>query len=300
MKGIVYTVWILLILMSCEHKNDKGNILAVESAPSNVPIAFKEHLCPEHMLIHRVVFSPDLSELYFTLSDSAFTNFDVYVSEVVNGNYTNPQKAFFNSDYNEHGMSFSPDGKTLYFSSTRPTNVESIPDTWHIWKTERVGDTWTKPVFVDIPNMRDKLLSHPSISKDGVLYFHASNVDYSNMSIYSVQISTPFGNAKPLHLLGDKSIGTCTPYVAPNNDFLIFASIGQQLDLWINFKDKDGQWTKSKKLNENINKFGQGNPYITPDQKYLFYATGSNDQPWNIKWVKIELDKIQGVKSPKK
>ena len=44
----------------------------------------------------------------------------------VDGIWSSPKEAFFNSDYSEHGMSFSPDGNTMYFSSTRPTNIDSV------------------------------------------------------------------------------------------------------------------------------------------------------------------------------
>lgn len=50
-----------------------------------------------------------------------------------------------------NGMSFSPDGKTLYFSSTRPVIHDGAPITWHIWKSEQKNGLWAKPVFFIFP-----------------------------------------------------------------------------------------------------------------------------------------------------
>ncbi|WP_262496961.1 hypothetical protein [Formosa algae] len=36
---------------------------------------------------------------------------------------------------------------------------------------------------------------------------------------------------------------------------------------------------------------GQGNPYITPDDKFLFYTTGGHlEKDWKVKWVNIESE----------
>ncbi|PNW28712.1 hypothetical protein BKP44_07285 [Formosa algae] len=46
-----------------------------------------------------------------------------------------------------------------------------------------------------------------------------------------------------------------------------------------------------KKLNDKINTMGQGNPYITPDDKFLFYTTGGHlEKDWKVKWVNIESE----------
>ena len=206
--------------------------------------------------------------------------------------WSNPQASFFNSDFSEHGMSFSPDGKSIYFSSTRPTKIESIPDTWHIWKSEKINGIWTEPIYVDIPNMRDKLTSHPTITSSGKLYFHASNLDYSEMDIYhSELIGGKFQNADKVEIAQKPNTGICTPFISPNEEYLIFASIGNQLDLWISFSDDQGNWTQTKPLNEKINNLGQGNPYVTSDNQFLFYTTGElQKENWSIKWVNIQSE----------
>ena len=189
-------------------------------------------------------------------------------------------------------MSFSSDGKTVYFSSTRPTGVEGIPQTWHIWKSVKVENTWSKPKFVHIPLSDSLLFSHPSISDDGTLYFHASNPDYSEMHIYSSQLKDgAYTTAQKLDLQLADQQNTCTPYISKDGSYLIFATIAAHLQLHITYKDDEGQWTSPLKLPDNINDHNQGNPYISPDDKFLFYARESpdNQNSWNIYWVSIDI-----------
>jgi Tol biopolymer transport system component len=284
------TFLFIISLLSCKNEsiNYKMKFLT-EVIPTSNPIEFKKGLAPENKRIHKGIFSPDLAAYYYTISDKDFQNFDVFVIRKNDTQWSAPKSAFFNSIYDEHGMSFSPDGNTLYFSSTRPVNISGIPSTWHIWKSDLVNGQWSDPSFVDIPNMRDKLVSHPTITNSGDLYFHASNLDYSEMDIYtSKHVNNKFAEAKKVSISMLSNSIRCTPYISPDGDYLIFASLGNQLDLYLTFNDGEGDWTKTKRLSNKINSAGQGNPYVTPDHQFLFFTTGeSQEETWKVQWVHI-------------
>lgn len=289
MKKFILLLICTIVFMSCKNDFDTSKkIFLTSEIPNKIPISFKQDLVPIDKLIHKGIFSPDLQEYYYTISDKKFEKFDVYMIEKSNRKWSEPKKAFFNSSYSEHGMSFSPDGNTLYFSSTRPTFIDGISDTWHIWKSEKINGKWTTPLFINIPNLKHKLVSHPTCTNSGALYFHASDLDYSNMHIYrSRNLNDEFQEAKKISI--NPETGACTPFVSPNEDYLIFASLGKHLDLMIAFRDGNKKWLQPKKLNDTINHFGQGNPYITPDNKFLFYTSGQpQEENWSIKWVNLE------------
>ncbi|MFY7670409.1 hypothetical protein ACOSP6_04925 [Tenacibaculum sp. MEBiC06402] len=287
-KIIVITA---LIFIGCKTKT-RNHLYNIEELPGKIPNEFKNEIVPNGMIIHKGVFSPDFEEYYYTLSDEKFQNFDVFAIKFFNGKWSQPEEAFFNTEYNEHGMSFSPDGKKVYFSSTRPVTSNGISNTWHIWMSEKINGQWSEPVFIDIPNLRNKLVSHPTITSNGVLYFHSSNLDYSEMNIYrSKEYEGKFSNAVKFIPSNKLDNGACTPYVSPKEDYLIFARIGHQLDLMISFNDGRGNWSNPKELNKNINMKGQGNPYVTPDNRFLFFTVGEHsDNQWRIKWVNIESE----------
>lgn len=300
-RAFIKTLLIIITIqltVSCSSK--RSNIVAnafVDNLPDQSPLPFKPELTPDGMIIHGGSFSPDLKTYLYTLSDAQYERFDVRTVVKVGDQWSEPEDAFFNSEFSEHGAKFSPDGQTLYFSSTRPTGVVGIPDTWHIWKSEKQNGAWTEPEFIDIPNLRDKLISHPTITQSGTLYFHVSNLDYSEMTLYTSQWSNrKFGEAQKLQIT-ENSLA-CTPFVSADGQTLLYASIGNQLDLMVSHKTAAGEWDKPTALGKNINTNGQGNPYLTPDGKYLFYTTGTETQQgqspdWQVNWVDLPLVLIE-------
>jgi Tol biopolymer transport system component len=293
MKKLTIIILLATWILSCKNEMEKSKLkFFVNEIPNSTPIKFKQDLIPPNKLVHKGIFSPNLEEYYYTISDQNFEHFDVYAIKKESGIWSEPQQAFFNSKYSEHGMSFSPDGNSIYFSSTRPVHIDGVAPTWHIWKSDIVDGKWNKPEFVDIPNLRNKLVSHPSVTNSGRIYFHMSNLDYSEMDIYySKQVNGIFENADKLTLSMNLKAGKCTPYISPKEDYLLFASIGNQLDLMISFNDGNGGWKNTRKLSNEINNYGQGNPYMTPDNKFLFFTTGEHmKNNWSVKWVNMESE----------
>lgn len=292
-KGYYIIICFLLSLASCANESTENQKqLNVEKMPGDDPIEFKSLDIPNEKLIHKGILSPDFGEYYYTISDKDFKQFDVYVQESQYENWSEPKKAFFNSEYDDHGMSFSPDGNTLFFSSTRPTGIDSLPDTWHIWKCTKINGKWSNPEFVNIPNLENKLVSHPSVSNSGTMYFHSSNLDYSDMNLYfAKQKDGKFEAAQKVVINMEEQMGKCTPYISPKEDYLIFATVGDDLDLMVCFKDSVGQWSNVKSLSKKINTQGQGNPYVTPDNKFLFFTViDTTDNNWEVRWVNIKSE----------
>ncbi len=284
--------WISPTIQWARGNYNLGKTIPFNTNATNTPLAFKPELTPKNKIIHKGIFSPDFKHYYYTISDKDFKNFDIYAIKRIGNEWSKPKKTFINSSYDDHGMSFSPDGNTLYFSSTRPVNIKGIPSTWHIWKSEKVNGVWSTPIFVDIPNLRDKLVSHPVITNSGTLYFHSSNTDYSEMDIYSAkQVNNSFQDAQKVSIPSLTHLNKCTPYISPDESYLLFATVGKQLDLQVSFNDGKGNWTNTKRFNNEINSYGQGNPYVTPDNKFLFFTTGGYQEiNWTIKWINIESE----------
>ena len=149
-----------------------------------------------------------------------------------------------NSDYDEGTPSFSPDGKTMYF--TRCTTDESQPRYATIWSSQRSDASWATPKQVQITNDTLSSFAHPAVSPDGRwLYF----------------VSDMYGGEGGLDIwrmaLGDESLGIVEnlgptintpgnemfPTFRPNGD-LYFSSNGHPgmggLDIFIARKDSAG------------------------------------------------------------
>jgi len=283
----------LLLCVACATKQEENlpeQQYLTQQIPEKTPIPFFPAGQLEGAITHQGVFTPGLENYYFTLSDPDFSQFNVMQVSKEDNQWSEPKEAFFNTTFNEHGLSFSADGKTLFFSSTRPVSGKAISDTWHLWKAVKDDGQWGEPFPVNIPNLGGKLVSHPSIAADGTLYFHSSNLDYSEMGIYVAKPSGAGGYlpAQKLQLEGIGNQQTCTPYIDPAERFILFALIGEQLDLAVSKRTASGKWGQLQRLPLSINTHGQGNPHITPDGQFLLYAVGDYYKGEGyIKWVSL-------------
>jgi hypothetical protein len=76
-------------------------------------------------------------------------------------------------------------------------------------------------------------------------------------------------------------------YVSRDESFMILSKGGMK----ISYHKEDGNWTNPKSLGSLIN-FGLGNwgPYVSADNKYLFYTTGTQPDysDTHVYWVRID------------
>ena len=295
---LVLLICFLLIFSSCK----KGNKILKDTDFNlvnydNVLEQLVEKL-PSDKIVHRATLSNDSEQFYVTISNRDFTSFDIKVVDIKEDSLGELENTTINSpDHDDHGLSFSPDGQSLYFSSTRPSSEADTMYRWSLWKSNLKNGNWGEPYLIPIPDLNQKHISHPSINSDSVLYFHVSDLDYSNMSVHSFELKNGHNsNAQEVKFSEDFKSGTCTPFILSDQDKLLFASIGESLDLVICDELENGVWTKCNTLSKDILKNGLGNPTVSPDGQHLFYTIGTYDfsDPWKIINIPIkEIDTTQ-------
>ena len=162
---------------------------------------------------------------------------------------------------------------------------------WHIWRSKKIQNGWGEAEWVNIPGMDGKSSSHPSLTRSGRMYFHSYNPDFSDMALFVTEpVEGVFQHAKKVMLPGDTNQNTLTPFVAPDESYLLFEKMFDDfIEIYISYRDNNS-WQVPKRLADNINTKNLGNPYVSPDGKYLFYASGHwpKDAPpsdWVIKWI---------------
>lgn len=302
MKKISRLIVMSLLLLGCHSTTQNENTLYFgQPRPTNEARLFMPELIPENKYIHQCVFSPNGEEFYYTISDTNYSRFTIMTMKLSDGVWTDPDTASFSGEYSDHAASFSPDGKTLIFSSTRPFPEKRVEGIWHLWKVRKLSDGWSEPEHVEIPQIKTFQQSHASISTQGNLYFHVNpDNQYKEMDIYR----SSFGNGEwgdPIKLgpeINSDQIEIC-PFIDPNEAYIIFTSYNQPDgygggDLYISFKTEEGTWSPAKNLGSTVNsEFEESNPVVSSDGKYLFFASRRPTQgvvPTNMAmyWIGIE------------
>lgn len=273
-----------LLLCGCEAVNDQ---YLGQTPPGNIPEMFMSGVISKRDTIEfGSVFSKDGRSFYFATGPSR--RHEIQFSQSINGQWTPFEVLLKHPDYGFNDPFLSNDEQRLYFISRKPKDDRDVPLNHDIWYIQKEADGWSEPINAGPQINSDKNEYYISFSEDGSMYF-SSNKDTdsdSNFDIYRAQ-AIEGGWAEPVKL--SDAINTeayeADAFIAPDESYLIFTSRGRDdgaggIDLYISFKDDEGNWLPSKNLGRPINSRGPDYcPFVTKDGKYLFY-TSYNDIYW--------------------
>jgi hypothetical protein len=261
-------------------------------APGIVSTDSIEHSSP--------IFSPDRNMVLWTRIFSGKPAFIVEMTKE-NGKWSSPFiPEFVDVRYDHFYPAFSFDGKKLYFSSRRPmpTGYPKNKDMW-IWVVDRENNRWGIPRPLDSSIMQGFEYAH-SVSKYDNIYFSSRRPGSKNFDLYFASLKNDIDKiAVPL----DEEINLAGyedgPFIAADESYLIFESerpesIESSIDLFICFRQKDGNWSKPKNMGPLINtKYAERFAVVSPDGKYLFFGSNRNQRKDNlyfdIFWIDAEV-----------
>jgi len=180
----------------------------------------------------------------------------------------------------------SPDGKSLFFVADHPTDI---------WKVS-IGEngSWGRPVKLDAIVNSDGSEWFPHVAQDGCLYF-ARDTD-GHVSIHKAE--SVDGQYKTVSKFEAAFNFDCGDQVfSQDMDYVIFTSPRAggygNIDLYIAFKDENGEWTDAINMGPAMNTEGfEMAPYISPDQKFLFFTRRqemNGQASSDIYWVSLDI-----------
>jgi len=131
-------------------------------APQNISSAkFESH----------AAFDPRTGDLWFVRSNPDFSGWRLFVSQCTAKGWSEARPAPIAGDGVEADPWFTPDGKTLWFISSRSTDGIKRADT-DIWRVSRdASGKWGTPERLPAPINSEKYEWFPRIATDGWLYF---------------------------------------------------------------------------------------------------------------------------------
>jgi Tol biopolymer transport system component len=262
-----------------------------QQPPELKPLVFSEGTISMPMQFEfGATYSKDRTEFFYGVeidgkAETRYTKFE-------DGKWSTPVKLLVHDVYSYNDPFLSPDQQRLYFISDRSLTGQGEKKDYDIWYVQRKDGKWSDPVNAGNNINTTGNEYYMSFTKSGKMYFSSNGRTGSknNYDIYSSEFRD--GNFQPAVNAGT-GVNTehyeADVFVAPDESYLVFAAnrpggLGSG-DLFVSFKQSDGQWSIARSLGSTINtKTDDFCPFVTPDGKYLFYASKGD-----VYWVSAQV-----------
>jgi len=265
-----------------------------QKPPGNIPEIFAPGIVSTEKNEHSAaIFSKDGNELFWSYYTKG-NHIIMFMKQEKDG-WTKPAELLKNCRYRMGNPFFSADWTKLIYFSDRKEKRDDGTLNIDFWYMEKQDDVWCNAqLLIFLPNS-NKWQLNGCQTANGNFYF-TSKVDEKNME-FQLYISTYNGKnwepAKPLDDCLNESAINWTPYVSPDESYIIFSSDREGVndgfnacDLFISFKDHNNKWITPINMGCNINTNElERFPWVSPDGKYLFFVRGQGD----IYWVSTDI-----------
>jgi hypothetical protein len=217
-------------------------------------------------------FTPDGQTVY---SSQGAIYWTIIYSKKQADQWQKPQVAAFSGKFRDTDPFVTPDGKRIFFISSRPFLSGAPPDkpqrVMHIWYADHVGTNgWGTPHHLDsLINLNGVDNYAPSVSLKGTVYYCSRRKGLNGMqSFYTEWQGDHYTAPKQVIIKGADEIQD--PFIAPDERYLIFLNGN---DIYISYH-QNNEWLPAQKLPACVNN-GDGNssPYVSPDGKTLYYSS---------------------------
>ena len=199
-----------------------------------------------------------------------------------------PKIASFSGRFRDMEPMFSPDGLKLFFVSNRPLkDTGTITKDYDIWYIERTGISgdWSAPKNMGSPINTNEDEFYPSVAKNGNLYF-TSTATAKTKGKDDIFVSefknNQYTDPKSLSTAINSEGFEYNSYIAPEESFLIFGAYKRKDglgsgDLYISYKDKQGNWSVAKNLGNEINSDKMDYcPFYDAQSQTLYFTSKRN------------------------
>ena len=236
-------------------------------------------------------FTPTEDTVFFDRSEG--THKTIMMSRLGDGKWATPQVASFSGRWFDQDPVIAPDGSYLLFNSDRPVTPGGQPlrqnyfkggpgPGSNIWRVDRKGAGWSKPKWLGPIINNDVFVDFASIARDGSLYFIRWDDQAKAMHIWKSIYRGGRYLAPEFVQLGDPSVSTHDPAVAPDQSFIVFdygkvkGGLGR---LCVAFREATG-WSEPVDLGDEINSDIPWGAHVGPNGREIYYT--GNSGIWQI------------------
>lgn len=207
-----------------------------------------------------------------------------------------------NSPYSEHSPIITQDGLTMYFTSRR--DHEDLE-----YLKVHEGE-FNENIYVSHLNAKGKWTSpKPLESLETGIHHEATVMLYDEDQKMLVYKNTDLGDlyetelteegvwSNPKSLKVNTKASESDAYIGHDGKILIFASSnhshldGDDLDLYISFRQENGNWGNAKPLSSKINtSYDENSPFLSKDGKTLYFSSSGHSSMGGYDVFKSEFD----------
>jgi len=252
-----------------------------QTPPGRTPTLFAPGLVSTGLYERDMTVAPDGGELYFTVMGGLSV---ILCCRQVQGRWEGPEVAPFSGGpvVMDAEPAFSPDGKRLYFLSTRPKDGSEPKPGWvnqDIWVVTRTAEGWSEPRNLGEPVNSEDEEFYPSLARNGTMYFIRGKGKASEVW-RAPWDGNRFTKAERLPDTINGGGPVFNACISPDERMLVFCAGDRKgtlgaSDHWISFRKSDDTWSEPRNLGEPFN--GPGLQAISPsfssDGKYFFFAS---------------------------
>ena len=244
-----------------------------------------------------LTFTPDGRECYWSIMFAGFET--ILSSRLENGRWTEPEVAPFAGKYYDGWPSIQPDGKRMFFHSSRPVtdSTSGITSRFNIWYMDRTENGWSEPKILGAPVNGTETTTCPSVAKNGTIYVSKR---FSNDTEKLCRAEYIDGAYTKLEVLPDNVNTLKNNFhgsISPDESYLVRPlygradNIGDGWNYYVSFRSKDGKWSDLINLGQKVNSLiCSGATSFSTDGKFLFFQARA---PFKLTY---ELDRKYSLK----
>lgn len=284
----IYLTFIILLLANAGF----GQAIPLDSLylsqiqPGDIPKVFKLHVSPQHFAAERIAISNDGKEIFYSEIKSYYPIRSARIKNYrfTAGKWTGPFVLFENFC----SPALSVTGDTMYFENDTADAYFSVNRNLQWNAPKRILSKLDRAHYMQVTNSGNQYISSKPTETIGIS-------DWCKLN-FTASDTTAVGLGMPLNTAWDN----LDFFVSRDESFMIVTT---PFGLSISYPKKDGCWTNPRNLGAKIN-FGLGmwGPYVTPDNKYLFYTTGTKPDYSDVYvyWVRVDglIDSLKQTNIP--
>ncbi len=275
MKTIYNTFFFLLLVnVGFAQTIPNDSLYLGQIPPGNIPEVFKLQVSPEHFAAERITISNDGKEIFYSEIKSYYPINSARIKNYrfTGGKWTGPFVLF--EDFCSPSLSVT--GDTMYFENDTAEAYFSVKMNLKWSAPKRILPKLDRAHYMQVTNKGNQYISSKPVETIGIS-------DWCKLKFTSVD-TTVVGLGVPLNTAWDN----LDFFVSRDESYMIVTT---PFGLSISYPKNDGNWTNPRNLGAKIN-FGLGmwGPYVTPDNKYLFYTTGTKPDYSDVAvyWVRVD------------